>query len=158
MTDQPSIECAEPLPFNSYPSNGREILPLASGSNCRHEYGLRHQRLTGQSNCAFCGRDFTKSYDNWLMMALDHVIPAVVCKAMDLPKKWMDSHSNRMLCCSACNGFKNRWEPDDPLVCPETDARFFDMRDAVFIARREEVRERYAEEERFFDSKPWEKK
>ena len=158
MLNQQRLGTSDPLPFDTYPGNGRELLPLAKGDNCRHGYGLNHQRITGQTSCAYCPRDFTAAYSDWLMMALDHVIPASVCVTMYLDKKWADSHSNRVLCCSACNGFRNRWKPKTPLVCPATEAEFFDMRDAVFMARREEVRKRAAAERAFFDSKPWKEK
>jgi 5-methylcytosine-specific restriction endonuclease McrA len=144
------------LPFQSYPGEGRKLLPRVKGDSCRHGYGLNHQRLTGQSCCAYCGRDFTVDYGNWLMMALDHVIPANLCEATGIPREWSDSHSNRVLLCSACNGFKNRWAPEDALVCPTTEAEFFDMRDAMFIERRQAVIKRDVEERAFFDSKPWE--
>ena len=92
------------------------------------------------------------------MMALDHVIPANVCRAMDLPREWSDSHSNRVLCCSACNGFRNRWKPEAPPICPKTEDDFFKMRDDMFIARRSDVRQSHIDELKYFESKPWETK
>ena len=111
------------LPFASYPSEGRALLGRVRGANCRHEYGLRHQRLTGQECCAYCALDFTSCYENWLMMALDHVVPASVCLGASVPIEWMDDHANRVLCCAACNGFKNRWKPTEPLICPSGTVR-----------------------------------
>ncbi len=158
ITDQPASEYPDPLPFATYPGNGRELLRLTKGDTCRHEYGLNHQILTGQTSCGYCGRDFTAEYNTWLMMALDHVIPANVCEAMALRPEWMNSHSNRVLCCSACNGFKNRWKPEVPPICPSTLDEFFNMRDAMFIERRSDVRQSQIDERRFFESRPWEKR
>jgi hypothetical protein len=144
------------LPFVSYPSQGRMLIGRVRGGNCRHEYGLRHQRLTGQTSCAYCNLDFTLCYENWLMMALDHVIPASVCSSTGIHIEWMDDHANRVLCCAACNGFKNRWTPDEPLACPTTLDGFFDIRDSIFILRRYQILQSHISERRFYEGKPWE--
>ena len=146
------------LPFASYPSEGRALLGRVRGANCRHEYGLRHQRLTGQECCAYCALDFTSCYENWLMMALDHVVPASVCLGASVPIEWMDDHANRVLCCAACNGFKNRWKPTEPLICPTSLDGFFDLRDSIFAIRRAHILQSHKNERTFFDGKPWEKR
>ena len=147
----------ETLPFASYPSQGRVLLGRVHGANCRHEYGLQHQRLTGQTACGYCGLDFTSRYENWLMMALDHVIPASVCHGASIPIEWIDDHANRLLCCAACNGFKNRWKPAEPLICPTSIEAFFDTRDAIYVLRKDPILQSHKNERAFFDGKPWER-
>src|SRR5215211_1072028 len=41
-------------PFDSYPHGGRALLGRRTGGNARWEYGLKLQRLTGQTRCAWC--------------------------------------------------------------------------------------------------------
>jgi len=145
-----------PLLFVSYPSEGRALIARVKGNGgCRCGYGLRHQQYTGQTCCAYCGLDFTSRYENWLMMALDHVVPASVCLEASIPIEWMDDHANRVLCCSACNGFKNRWQPAEPLVCPTSLEGFFDLRDSIFVIRREHILQSQADARAFFERKLW---
>ena len=153
MKTELATEDGSVFPFASYPGKGRELLPIAKVDNCGHGYGLNHQRITAQTGCACCGRDFTGAYSDWLMIALDHVIPARVCEAMGMPPKWMDSYSNRVWLCSACNGFQNRSTPLATLVCPETEEEFLDMREAVRMQRRGALTKRAAEEYASFNSK-----
>ncbi len=99
MADKTGSGVASDLPFVSYPNQGRALLGVARGANCRHEYGLRHQRITGQRTCAYCGLDFTASYQNWLMMALDHVVPQSVCDSAKIPVEWKADHANMVWVC-----------------------------------------------------------
>jgi hypothetical protein len=96
------------IPFDSYPGEGRELLGLAKGSNCRREYGPQFMRLTGQKRCASCETDLTAAYETWLAMVLDHVVSASVCLPMGIPIEWCEDFSNTVLACGACNGFCNR--------------------------------------------------
>jgi len=98
-------------PFDSYPHQGRALLGVVKGSNCRHGYGLRFMQVTGQTSCAYCGRNFVDSYENWLNIALDHVIPISVCSGLGFAAEWVDDYANKVLACSACNGFRNRFRP-----------------------------------------------
>jgi hypothetical protein len=75
-------------PFDSYPGGDGQLLGFSKGSNCRHQYGLAFMQRTGQKLCAYCGSDFTATYEQWLTMALDHVIPLSVCKARGIPEVW----------------------------------------------------------------------
>jgi hypothetical protein len=109
----------EPLPFDTYPSGGRTLLGKVSGDNCRKGYGLRFLELTGQTRCAYCGLDLVGKYEHWLTMALDHVVPDSVCKSWGLSQIWKEDYSNRVLCCTACNTFGNRYRPTG-VDCPLT--------------------------------------
>jgi hypothetical protein len=144
------------LPFDLYPGAGRQLLEQTpKGSNCRWEYGLKLMRLTGQTRCAYCDADFTASYEVWLTMALDHVVPTSVCIAAKIPVSWTGDYSNTVLACAACNGFCNRYRPSVKFVEPMTLDGFYDLRDRVFEERKEKIRERHSQERTFFEGKPW---
>lgn len=139
-----------PLPFDNYPDNGRKLLGQARGDNCRHGYGLHFIKLTRQTTCAYCGIDLTQIYENWLNMALDHVIPQSVCNAWGIPEEWREDYSNRVLCCTTCNTFGNRYTPKD-FKCPTTLEEFHNLRDAIFIERKRRILERHEKERAFFE-------
>ena len=142
------------LPFATYPHEGRKLLGLVSGSTCRYGYGLKFQQLTGQGDCAYCGMSLVGMYENWLTMALDHVIPNSVCKSLGLPEEWNQDYSNRVLCCTACNTFGNRYKPKSTSI-PGTLEEFYDLRDRVFVERKALILERHKKERAFFETKPW---
>jgi hypothetical protein len=138
------------LPFNTYPYGGRKLLGKLHGTTCRRGYGLDFMKKTGQHSCAYCGRDFSQSYENWLSMALDHVVPTSVCKGWGLDKTWTDDCVNKVLACAACNGFDNRYMPTVERVCPQSLDVFFDVRDRIFLERKELIRKSHEEELAFF--------
>ncbi len=142
------------LPFTNYPYQGRRRLGKVSGSNCRHEYGLRFQQRTGQTHCAYCGLNLVESYENWLTMALDHVVPDSVCRKWGVPNDWKDDYSNRVLCCTACNTFGNRYTPGIE-AHPTTLEEFYDLRDKIFAERKAMILERHGQERTFFEQKQW---
>ena len=154
---KPSVieQNTNPLPFASYPEGGRALLGRVKGANCRHEYGLKFMRKTGQTCCAFCGLDFAATYQNWLQMALDHVVPTRTGTAKYIPAEWLDDSSNKVLACAACNGFRNRYKLSEAEVCPTTLEGFYDLRDRVFAERKTLVMESHQREQTFFDGKPW---
>jgi len=142
------------LPFHKYPGSGRTLLGTRSTENCRHGYGLKLQQITRQGKCAYCGADLTDRYENWLTMAVDHVVPAAWAKRMSIPREWFDDYSNLVLSCAACNTFHNHYIPSDE-GRPLTLNRFFDLRDSVFIQRRDMIKMRHTEEHEFYSKKPW---
>jgi hypothetical protein len=144
----------EPLPFEDYPFQGRKLLGRVKGDNCRHGYGLQFMRLTKQTNCAYCGLDLVSTYENWLTMALDHVVPNSTCLSWGLPEKWREDHSNRVLSCTTCNTFGNRYSPQN-FHYPSSLEEFFNVRDAIFIERKRYILDRHRQERHFFDKKPW---
>jgi hypothetical protein len=143
-------------PFDSYSGRGRALLGLSRGSNCRREYGLAFMQLTGQKLCAYCGSDFTSSYEQWLTMELDHVVPANVCKGRNIPKEWSEDFSNTVLACATCNGFCNRYSGSSSISGPDTLEAFYDLRNTTFAERKTLIAARREEERQFFDGKPWE--
>jgi hypothetical protein len=145
----------EKLPFASYPHQGRVLLGRVRGANCRHEYGLAFMRKTGQTQCAYCGVDFTDSYEKWLTMALDHVVPTSVGKGLCIPIEWTEDCANKVLACAACNSFHNRYKPSNTLLCPQSLAEFFDLRDVIFVERKQLIAARHISERAFFDQALW---
>lgn len=144
------------MPFETYPMGGRELLGSGSGGNCRHEYGLKLQRLTGQTGCAYCGLSLVDTYEHWLMLSVDHVVPTVTGTLLGIPREWINDFCNTVLCCAACNGFGNRYELPAGSVMPTSLGQFCELRDATFSSRRPLILACHEKERAFFDSKPWE--
>lgn len=145
---------SEPLPFESYPHQGRELLGRVGGGNCRHEYGLKFMQITKQTKCAYCGMNLTVTYENWLTMALDHVVPDKVCRNWGLPEQWREDCTNKVLCCRSCNEFDNRYQPKNSQR-PSTLEDFYRLRDAIFIERHTNILKAHKRERAFFDQKLW---
>jgi len=147
------------LPFAMYPGGGRSRFRIVNDGNCRHGYCLRFMKETGQRRCAYCGLDLTHDYYTWLLTCVDHVVPVGMADHLGIPPDWRDDGSNKVLACSGCNGFCNRYDdPNEQPRAPEdwTDPKLWDLRDRVFRARFWAIAQRRAEEMRFFDSRPWE--
>ena len=144
------------LPFDSYPKQGRALLGIVNGNNMRHIYGLRFMQMTGQTCCAYCGWNLVQSYETWLSMQLDHVVPSSVCKRFSLPKLWVDDCTNRVLACPGCNGFDNRYPLPADVMCPQTSEEFFNLRDMVFEQRKQRIAAKDKKEREFFAQRLWE--
>lgn len=142
-------------PFSSYPQGGRSLLGRVTGANCRREYGLRFMKLTHLTKCAYCGMDFASSYEAWLNMALDHVLPVSVCNALGVPEEWREDYANRVLACAACNTFGNRYRLPPETPRPKTLDDFLSLRDDVLRDRRSLIQERHHQERAFFEQRPW---
>lgn len=123
-----------PLPFGSYPESGLKFIGIGNSGGCRSAYGLDFMKRTRQTRCAYCRLDFTEQYNYWVLMTLDHVVTKKICKEhpnwykdMNLSNynvfatktrtmtenNWFNDFCNRVLACSACNGFDNRYEPNN---------------------------------------------
>jgi 5-methylcytosine-specific restriction endonuclease McrA len=142
-------------PFETYPLGGNSKLGGCKDTNCRHGYGLKLQRLTGQTVCAYCGQNLVDTYEHWLLMSVDHVIPVKEGKNLGITKEWVDDFANWVLCCSACNGFGNRWKLPEGTTRPVDFAAFAKLRDAVFEQRKKVILECHLKEQDYYKSKPW---
>lgn len=142
-------------PFDQYPGGGRQLLGKMTGANCRHEYGLKLQKLTGQTCCAYCRVSLVEDYYRWLLMSVDHVIPSGAGKLVGITQGWLNDYANTTLCCSACNSFGNRYTLPSGTSAPMSETAFFDLRDQVFAKRRELILVNHERERSFFLSRPW---
>jgi 5-methylcytosine-specific restriction endonuclease McrA len=144
------------LPFTAYPGGGREQLKQRPGLNTRHADAPQFMRITGANKCAYCGLDFTASFDNWLTMVLDHVVPVSVCKNVGIDTTWVWNYSNAVLACGACNGFCNRYKLEVDCTVPKTLPEFYDLRDRIFRVRQKLIlAAREKERTSYFETKPW---
>jgi hypothetical protein len=146
------------MPFDAYPAKGKVLLARVTGSNCRHGYGKKFMQVTGQTTCAYCGLDLVASFEAFLQMALDHVVPKSVCKSLTLPDKWAEDCINKVLACLACNGFDNRFTLQEFCACPPTLEAFCELRDRIFAERKARIAACREKEKEFFNRRLWEQR
>lgn len=146
-------------PFASYPGNGRQPLgrPRDTTGACRSGYGLGLQLLTGQTACAYFGLSLVDTYEHWLLMSVDHVVPRGEARRLGIAATQYEDAINLVLCCAGCNGFGNRYRceaiPRPNWIIDE----FVALRDHVFADRYQRVANRRAQETALFASRPWER-
>lgn len=149
MEQRSSEVCVQALPFVTYPT-GDLRTSIWSGSNCRRGYGLKFIEKTKQTCCVYCGMPIATDYYAWLTMVIDHVVPVSVCVALRIPMEFCRSLANMALACAACNGFDNRYtsalEPRDWSF-----EEFLNLRDEIFITRKDRILMKQKEEREFFD-------
>jgi hypothetical protein len=145
------------LPFARYPSGGSKLLGRLSGGNSRRGYGLKLVQKTGQTHCVYCGTNLVDTYEHWLTLSTDHVVPVSLCKAWGIQKDWQEDYTNRVICCIACNTFGNRYAPQNitPPATSLTEKEFYTLRDQVFLERKNLILKRRDEEKTFFKKKRW---
>lgn len=130
----------EDLPFVRYQGGGRKPLgrPRQGDQTARHGYGPPVFDQCGYC-CVYCGLDMSASFEAWLQLSVDHVIPHQMGKPPHAyPADLVEDIINLVTCCRACNDFGNRFIVSDPT--PPTVEAFFDLRDRVFGDRRERIR------------------
>ena len=137
-------------PFDNYPGRGRELVErkLPSGT-ARHDYGPPVAEYCGYK-CAYCARDLAESYEAWLDLQVDHVIPRSAIK-LGFREGRIDDIANLVICCAACNAFLNRHTVKDRP--PDDLQMFFDLRDRVFEEKRRKARKRHDQERQFWTKK-----
>jgi HNH endonuclease len=116
-----------PLPRTITPGRA-----LGDGT-ARHGYGPPVFDRDGYA-CVYCGLDMLASYQAWLQLSVDHVIPQHMIKRHGYRKDWIEDLANLVTCCRSCNEFGNRFQFDD--AAPASPSEFFDLRDRVFVQRR----------------------
>lgn len=124
-------------PFASFPFAGRRLLgkPKQGDASSRTGYGLDLQRRTGQTSCAYCGLSLVDTFEHWLLLSVDHVMPRGEAMRLRVPSSFYEDAINLLLCCSGCNGFGNRYRvPAEPRVGWQLDD-FLELRDQVFAER-----------------------
>jgi len=136
------------LPFEEYSGGGRRLLGELRNGSCRYDYGPPVFDECGTA-CVYCSRELGESYEAWLNLSVDHVVPA------GTPWKggaadWLHDVINCVTACRACNEFLNGYRCQVP--APTTLTEFTAIRYRVFRekvsaagARHVEEREGYAE-------------
>jgi hypothetical protein len=122
------------LPFARYEGGGRRLLgiPPQRDGTARHGYGPPVFAQCGYA-CVYCGLDMRSTFEGWLQLSVDHVIPSQM-KDRGYPADFVEDITNLVTCCRACNDFGNRLVVTDPP--PTTHEAFLDLRDRVFRERR----------------------
>ncbi len=123
--------------------------PLQGDGTCRGGYGLSVSDRHG-NKCAYCGLDFTQSYESWLHMSVDHVIPRYVI-GIGYEPEWVEDLLNHVPCCRTCNEFLNGYRVVAPSA-PQTLTGFLNLRDKVFEEKRLKVLPRHQREQERFRS------
>ena len=122
------------IPFARYREGGRQLLgiPGQGDVTARHGYGPPVFRECGFT-CAYCGFDMGATYQTWLQISVDHVIPHSSL-ARGYPREWIEDLVNLVTCCRSCNEFMNAYSVSNPV--PVSDEAFFELRDRHFLAKR----------------------
>ena len=112
-------------PFDWYPAQGRELLNDRYPSHAAlgefrfsgpRPYGARDdyalillQVASGLDSCVYCGISFTQSFEGWLSLTHDHIVPVNSGAKLGIPRRFTTDIINRVPACSACNGYDNRY-------------------------------------------------
>ena len=140
-----------PLPFARYRNSGHELLgrPGWGDGSCRHGYGPPVFAECGTA-CVYCGRELGGSYESWLDLSIDHVVPGETVKRLGWPREWIEDIVNLVTCCRACNEFLNGYRVSDP--APASFEDFIALRDLHFSAKRAWVIDRHVRERAWYDA------
>ena len=141
-------------PFDDYPGGGNTILKKMGRANARREDGLWLMKNAGQDRCAYCEVSLVDDYYHWLLLNVDHVIPASECTRLGVPNEWHHSFTNTVLACFGCNLFDNRYriEWEKPKATYEwTVPLFVSLRDKVFKERKGRILYRRSDEISFYN-------
>ena len=144
-------------PFDMFPGGGTQLLgrPRAGNGTCRTGYGLSLQRMTGQTSCAYCGVDLVGDYYRWLLMAVDHVVPAGEARRLGIPPQFYEDAINLALTCSGCNGYLNRYRLEGEPGMEWSVDQFVALRNQIFDHRYELIEARREKELAIFAQQPW---
>jgi len=121
--------------------------PVTGDGTARHGYGVPVFEQCGYA-CVYCGLDMLTTYEAWLQLSVDHVVPRQMIAA-GYPKLWIEDMANLVTCCRSCNEFGNHFRLDDAV--PASPAGFFDLRDRVFVQRRARLALAHARERRAYE-------
>ncbi len=141
-------------PFDAFPGAGRQLLGhvKTSGRNCRRDYGPPVFQRCG-ARCVYCGVDLNSSYERWLHISVDHVVPELTI-GRGWPAEWVRDAANLVTCCRTCNellnDFYGQYWPRQLPDRPTSLAAFFEIRDRFFDEKLLTAQERQrAERERY---------
>ena len=137
------------LPFDAYEGGGRRLLgtPAFGGGSSRRDYGVPVFEQCGWA-CVYCGADLGGTYETWLGVSVDHVVPQSLLRA-GYPTEWIEDLTNKVTCCRHCNEFLNQYRVSEPP--PDTLDGFFNLRDRVFREKRTKAVERHGTERTWYE-------
>ena len=120
--------------------------PEQGDGTCRGGYGVSVAARYG-ALCAYCDRDLGASYEAWLDLSVDHVVPRNAIK-VGVPEAWIEDLLNHVTCCRACNEFLNGFRI---AVTPPSDlGGFAALRQEVLAQKRDRSLSRHRlEREKF---------
>jgi len=130
------------LPFGRYAGGGERLLGELRNGSCRYDYGPPVFDQCG-TVCVYCFRELGESYEMWLNLSVDHVVPAGTPwegEAAD----WLQDVINCVTACRACNEFLNGYRCK--ATQPKTIAEFTAIRDQAFREKLLAAEARHAEE------------
>lgn len=133
--------------FERYPEEGKKLIGQPRGATARHDYGPQVAEYSGWA-CAYCSRDLLHSYEAWLDLQIDHVIPCYLIKR-GFNERWVLDIANCVACCSACNAFLNGYRVNEENR-PLTEEDFFELRDHVFAEKKKKAQQRHEEEKQYW--------
>src|SRR5216684_1800740 len=123
-------------PFDLYKHKGQKLLGKPKNkTNARYGYDFELLQLTRQTKCAYCQVSLVDSFDHWLTLSVDHVVPTKEAKRLGISLNYSEDFVNLVLCCVPCNWFNNRHRvPDEPRAEWDFD-EFLKLRDREFERR-----------------------
>jgi hypothetical protein len=90
------------------------------------------------------------------MLQVDHVVPKSVAIQLGVSIETYNDMVNCVLACSTCNTFDNRYTYAAEISGDITIDTFLELRDAIFLDRKQRISQIHARERAFFESRPWE--
>ena len=90
------------------------------------------------------------------MLHVDHVVPKSVATRLGVSIDTYNDMVNCVLSCSTCNTFDNRYSYAAEIASDITFEAFLNLRDAIFLDRKQRIMKIHARERAFFESRPWE--
>ena len=148
--EKPTIGIID-IPFTNYRNNGKRLLgkPSQNISNCRHGYGLAiiKEGTKKNVNCVYCDKRLTDTYDSWLNLSIDHVIPKSVGWYKER-NDWVEDIINMVICCRACNEFLNKYKVTE--AKPENIEEFIKLRDEVFYDKKQMAQGKHKKENDYY--------
>jgi 5-methylcytosine-specific restriction endonuclease McrA len=122
--------------------------PAQGDGTCRGGYGLAVVERYG-ARCAYCDRDLAATYESWLDLSVDHVVPRNG-KSAGIPDEWIEDLHNHVPCCRACNEFLNGFRVT--VAVPDDIAGFLALRESILEAKRIHALKRHRTEREKFDT------
>jgi hypothetical protein len=103
----------------------------------------------GDLDATYCHRELESSYEAWLDLSVDHVVPRYLVRVAGFPSEWIEDLLNLVTCCRGCNEFLNGYRVS--VEVPPNLAAFLVLRDTVLADKRSRAAKRHDAERHRFD-------